>query len=222
MEIKCTSCGHTEKTDKDFFVKLIGGAMPVGGFWAWTTYLFAGTGFAMAIVLAIIGGGVAMLIFKDEIVEWIINKDYKCPKCGEVEWKADDEPEVESEISENIVVRDRTAPASRNSKQYIEDTIAQGGKGSGKLLAELLKEDLLKDDEPADNTALQRLLDEESLSNKAPPIELQDRIIIAEALLRSKGCEFDREGGNWIVLESSGYLKQIDSIYELEQYAISL
>lgn len=89
MKIRCTNCGHTETTDKDFFVKLIGGAMPVGGFWAWTAYLFAGTGFAMAIVIAIIGGGVAMLVFKDEIVEWIINNDYKCLRCGHVDWKAD-------------------------------------------------------------------------------------------------------------------------------------
>ena len=89
MKIKCTNCNYTEKTDKDFFVKLIGGAMPIGGFWAWTTYLFAGTGFAMVIVVAIIGGGVAMLVFKDEIVEWIINNDYKCPECGAVDWKAD-------------------------------------------------------------------------------------------------------------------------------------
>lgn len=94
MKIKCTNCGYAEETDKDFFVKLIGGAMPVGGFWAWTTYLFAGTGFAMAIVIAIIGGGVAMLIFKDEIVEWIINNDYKCPNCGQVQWKAYDDSEL--------------------------------------------------------------------------------------------------------------------------------
>ena len=159
MKIKCTNCGHTEKTDKDFFVKLIGGAMPVGGFWAWTTYLFAGTGFAMAIVIAIIGGGVAMLIFKDEIVEWIINNDYKCPKCGQVEWKADAEAVAEQE---------------------------------------------------------------ESYSKKSPSIEHQKRIAIAEALLRSKGYEFETRGTGWIILESSGDLKRINAIDELEQYAISL
>ena len=86
MRIKCTKCGHAETTDKDFFVSLIGGAMPIGGFWAWTTYLFAGTGFAMVIVVAIIGGGVAMLAFKEEIVEWIINQDYKCKLCGRSNW----------------------------------------------------------------------------------------------------------------------------------------
>ena len=95
MKIKCTNCGYVEETNKDFFVKLIGGAMPVGGVWAWTTYLFAGTGFAMAIVIAIIGGGLAMLIFKDEIVGWVINKDYKCPECGQVEWKAEDGSKLE-------------------------------------------------------------------------------------------------------------------------------
>lgn len=67
MKIKCEQCGRTKTTDKDFFVKLVGGVMPVGGFWAWTSYLFAGTGFAMAIVVAIIGGGIAMLLYKDEI-----------------------------------------------------------------------------------------------------------------------------------------------------------
>jgi hypothetical protein len=32
MKIKCINCEHVEITDKDFFVKLMGGAMPVGGF----------------------------------------------------------------------------------------------------------------------------------------------------------------------------------------------
>jgi len=70
------------------FVKIIGGAMPIGGFWLWVTYLLAGTGLALPIVIAIITGGTAMLIFKDEIVEWIINRGYKCPKCGAVDWVA--------------------------------------------------------------------------------------------------------------------------------------
>ena len=69
-------------------MKIIGGAMPIGGFWAWVTYLFAGTGFALAIVIAIIAGGTAMLVFKDEIVKWLVNKRYKCPKCGAVDWEA--------------------------------------------------------------------------------------------------------------------------------------
>jgi len=88
MKIRCCRCGHSEETSLGLFVKIIGGAMPIGGFWAWVTYLFAGTGFALAIVIAIIAGGTAMLVFKDEIVKWLVNKRYKCPKCGAVDWEA--------------------------------------------------------------------------------------------------------------------------------------
>ena len=49
MEIICKNCAHKEKTDLDFFVKLIGAALPFGGYWAWVTYLFAGTGFGIRI-----------------------------------------------------------------------------------------------------------------------------------------------------------------------------
>jgi hypothetical protein len=87
MEIKCRSCGHSEETSLGLFVKIIGGTMPVGGFWAWTAYIFAGTGLAMPIVLSIITGGIAILVFKDEIVQWITNKGYECPKCGTTDWK---------------------------------------------------------------------------------------------------------------------------------------
>ena len=84
-------------------MNLIGGTMPVGGFWAWTTYLFAGTGFAMTIVAAIIGGGVTMLIYKDEIVEWVINQDYKCANCGQVKWSPFDteESDIEASMTKN-------------------------------------------------------------------------------------------------------------------------
>ncbi|KRP68531.1 hypothetical protein TX23_25950 [Pseudomonas paralactis] len=90
MNIKCKklNCKHEEKANAELFVKIIGGAMPFGGFAAWTTYLFAGTGFAIEIVIAIIAGGVAILFFKDEIVTWIVNRGYKCPKCGSVDWEA--------------------------------------------------------------------------------------------------------------------------------------
>lgn len=88
MKITCGSCGYSEETSLGFFVKLIGGIMPVGGFWAWVTYLFAGTGFAMPIVIAIITGGVGILLFKDKIVEWVKNRGYRCPKCGDANWQS--------------------------------------------------------------------------------------------------------------------------------------
>lgn len=87
MQIKCKNCGHTEETSLELFIKIIGGILPLGGYWAWTAYLFAGTGFAMPIVVAIIGGGTAMLIFKKQIVEWIISKGYSCECCGKKEWQ---------------------------------------------------------------------------------------------------------------------------------------
>ena len=88
MKIICTNCENIEKTNVKFFVNLIGGTLPLGGYWAWTTYLFAGTGLAMPIVIAIISGGVGMLIFKDQIVGWIMSKNYTCVKCGNWKWKA--------------------------------------------------------------------------------------------------------------------------------------
>lgn len=88
MKVKCKNCGHTEETSADFFVKIIGGAAPIGGFWAWVTYFFAGTGFAFAICAAMVVGGVVLLAFKDEIVEWI-SENYPCPKCGNKSWQAE-------------------------------------------------------------------------------------------------------------------------------------
>jgi hypothetical protein len=87
MKIKCGKCGHSEETSLGLFVTIIGGVMPFGGFLAWVTYLFAGTGFAFPIVIAIISGGTAMLVFKDKIVKWIINRKYKCPECTAVQWE---------------------------------------------------------------------------------------------------------------------------------------
>lgn len=89
MKIKCQKCGNVEETNLDFFVKLIGGALPFGGLWAWTAYLFAGTGLALPICIAIIAGGVGTLVFKDQIVNFILEKGYKCEKCGGQDWKAE-------------------------------------------------------------------------------------------------------------------------------------
>ncbi|WP_031385442.1 hypothetical protein [Desulfonatronum thiodismutans] len=88
MKIKCLSCGNTTKVTVELIVKIIGGAMPIGGFYAWVTYLLAGTGLALPIVIALITGGVGILVFKDEIVEWIVNRGYKCQRCGTVKWEA--------------------------------------------------------------------------------------------------------------------------------------
>ncbi|WP_456057603.1 hypothetical protein [Campylobacter hominis] len=65
--------------------------MPIGGFWAWVTFFFAGTGLALPICIALVVGGSAMLAFKDQITNFIIKQGYKCPKCGCEEWKPLDE-----------------------------------------------------------------------------------------------------------------------------------
>jgi len=88
MKIRCIKCGLSKKVTVELFVKIIGGAMPIGGFWAWVTYFLAGTGLALPIVISLITGGVAILVFKDEIVQWIVNRGYKCPECGSVKWVA--------------------------------------------------------------------------------------------------------------------------------------
>ena len=98
MIIKCRDCGHSEIVNADFFVKILGGATAGFGFWAWVSFLFAGTGFAMVICIAIIGGGAAMLAYKNEIVDWIVNKGYPCNECGGQKWAAVS-PEMEKEIN---------------------------------------------------------------------------------------------------------------------------
>lgn len=98
MKIKCLECGHYEDVNLAFFIKIIGGATAGFGFWAWVSFLFAGTGFAMAICIAIIAGGAAMLAYKNEILDWIVNKGYSCKDCGNQSWVAVS-PEIENEIN---------------------------------------------------------------------------------------------------------------------------
>ena len=98
MRIKCRDCGFSEEVNLDLFVKILGGATAGFGFWAWTSFLFAGTGFAMAICIAIITGGAAMLAYKDEIIDWVANGGYKCDSCGSKKWAAIS-PENEKEIN---------------------------------------------------------------------------------------------------------------------------
>lgn len=85
MYIKCKNCGYKEVLNKQFFLKIIGGAVTGFGFWAWVSFLFAGTGFALAICVAIVAGGVALAAFSNEIVQWVSER-YDCPNCGRQDW----------------------------------------------------------------------------------------------------------------------------------------
>ena len=85
MYIKCSKCGHSETLNKRFIAKVLGGAVSGFGFWAWVTYLFAGTGLALPICIALVVGGVAIAAFSDEIAAWV-SKRYECPGCGAKNW----------------------------------------------------------------------------------------------------------------------------------------
>lgn len=84
--VECKKCGYKEKANKHFFLKVLGGSFVGGGFWAWVTYLFAGTGLAFAICIAIVTGGVGLMMFSDEITQWLAER-YNCPDCGKRNWR---------------------------------------------------------------------------------------------------------------------------------------
>ena len=88
MKLKCAKCGHTENVNKRFFLKALGAGVTGMGYWAWVAYLFAGTGFAMAICIAIMAGGVALASFSNEIAEWA-SKKFPCPSCGCKDWSVE-------------------------------------------------------------------------------------------------------------------------------------
>lgn len=71
--------------NKDLFLKVLGGAVAGFGFWSWTAFLFAGTGFAMPIVIAIMAGGGALMAYSDKITEWLTD-NYDCPTCKKNYW----------------------------------------------------------------------------------------------------------------------------------------
>lgn len=83
---QCRKCGHKEEVNKEFFFKIIGGGVTGGGFWAWTAYIFAGTGFALPICIAIMAGGVGIAAYSKEITEWLCKRK-PCPECGYKEWR---------------------------------------------------------------------------------------------------------------------------------------
>ncbi len=86
MHIECTTCGHREEVNKHLVLKIIGAAFAGGGFWAWVTFFFAGTGLALPICIALVTGGVALAAFANEIAAWV-SKEYHCPNCGQRTWK---------------------------------------------------------------------------------------------------------------------------------------
>ena len=86
MYIRCKECGYKETLNKRFILKVIGGVFAGGGFWAWVSFFFAGTGLTLPICIALVTGGVAIAAFSNEIAAWISSR-YDCPQCGKREWE---------------------------------------------------------------------------------------------------------------------------------------
>lgn len=84
--IRCNRCYHEEEVSFKLFVKILGGAVAGAGFWAWVAYIFAGTGLALPICIAIITGGVGIAAYSNEIAQWMSEK-YPCPSCGQKSWR---------------------------------------------------------------------------------------------------------------------------------------
>lgn len=84
--VECKNCGYKEEANKAFFLKVMGVGFVGYGSWAWVSFFFAGTGFAFAICVAIVTGGVALLAFSDQITKWVAER-YACPSCKCKEWK---------------------------------------------------------------------------------------------------------------------------------------
>ena len=93
MYIQCQNCGCHQEVSLRLFANILGAATAGFGWFGWTTFLFAGTGLAMPICIAIIAGGAAMLKYSDEIAAWL-SKMYPCPKCGANNWRTITEDEL--------------------------------------------------------------------------------------------------------------------------------
>lgn len=86
LYIQCRNCGHQEEVNKEFFAKVIGGAVIGLGFKAWVGFLFAGTGLALPICVAIITGGALLIANAKKVIHWI-NSRVPCPECGNKDWE---------------------------------------------------------------------------------------------------------------------------------------
>ena len=66
-------------------VKILGGSMSMFAGYAWVVYLFAGTGFALPICIAIATGGIILAAYSTAIANWL-NSNYHCPVCNSNNW----------------------------------------------------------------------------------------------------------------------------------------
>ncbi len=103
IHIQCKSCGYHQKVDRKLFANVLGAATAGFGYFAWVSFLFAGTGFAMPICIAIMAGGAAMLKYSDEIAAWMC-KYYPCPECGGKSWDTVSEDQLKISEFESTAI----------------------------------------------------------------------------------------------------------------------
>ncbi|ERP95050.1 hypothetical protein Q674_06300 [Acinetobacter sp. COS3] len=125
MKIRCRDCGHSETMNKELILTFLGGAAAGFGFWAWVSFLFAGTGFAMPLCIAIVVGGPALVAkYGDEIVEWLANKGYTCKKCNGNKWMPISE-EADIELNryktEEAVLKNTLSEKELEIKEFLSE-----------------------------------------------------------------------------------------------------
>lgn len=84
--IKCKNCGHEEQITGGILRKMVmGGALFKGGTAAWSSYLFAGSGIAYPLCVAIGVGGVCLAVIPG--LRHLLARLKPCPECGFKDWE---------------------------------------------------------------------------------------------------------------------------------------
>jgi hypothetical protein len=161
MKIRCRDCGHSEPVNKELILTVLGGVMAGAGFWAWVSFLFAGTGFAMPLCIAIVVGGPALVIkYGDQIVEWLVNQGYDCKKCTGKSWMPISE---EADLELNRYKREETA--LKNTLNKKEQDIKQFLQQQNQSFSMQEVEQYFNELEQKDNTIEILLKDKEEWEN---------------------------------------------------------
>lgn len=143
--VKCTVCGDLVRIDKEMFARIIGGTTAGFGFTAWVTFLFAGTGFALPLCVAIMAGGGAILAGSKEVAKWL-SKQYPCPNCGAHTWTVVNGDAIISARVKELIAASEIATVEGGYEETIEkfsDALARYRameKVLQKALAELRKQ----------------------------------------------------------------------------------
>lgn len=142
LYIKCSKCGYYAKVDGKLFAKILGGFVSGFGFWAWISFLFAGTGFALPLCIAIMTGGVALVAFSEQVVNWM-NRKYNCPVCRQKAWFT----VTYDELQKDKTIRDKEYEIKekeeiiRKKNEELDQFIKDRERGNISLTVDSLKEE---------------------------------------------------------------------------------